>query len=74
MAGHNIANVIQDYLHHQERPLYLQPVDASGNYPWMKSEQSLSSSKGRKQVAHDMESNRVKKRCKKNEENPHNVN
>ncbi|KAK3810077.1 MAG: hypothetical protein J3Q66DRAFT_391248 [Benniella sp.] len=34
MAGENIANIVQSYLVHQRRPLYLQPYDADGNYPW----------------------------------------
>ncbi|KAF9352433.1 hypothetical protein BGX34_012159, partial [Mortierella sp. NVP85] len=29
----NIVHV-QSYLVHQRRPLYLQPYDADGNYPW----------------------------------------
>ncbi|KAF8931278.1 hypothetical protein BGZ58_007727 [Dissophora ornata] len=35
MAGHNICNVILGHLEHQQRPLYLQPVDVDNNYPWM---------------------------------------
>ncbi|KAG0250483.1 hypothetical protein BG011_008318 [Mortierella polycephala] len=34
MAGHNICNIVRGYLMHQRRPLYLQPVDAMGNYIW----------------------------------------
>ncbi|KAF9342531.1 hypothetical protein BGX34_008005, partial [Mortierella sp. NVP85] len=34
MAGENIANIVQSYLVDQRRPLYLQPYDADGNYPW----------------------------------------
>jgi hypothetical protein len=35
MAGHNICNVVRGHLFHQERPLYLQPVDEKGNHPLM---------------------------------------
>ena len=35
MAGHNMCNAILGQLEHQQRPLYLQPVDADGSYPWM---------------------------------------
>ncbi|KAG0197548.1 hypothetical protein BGX33_000520, partial [Mortierella sp. NVP41] len=35
MAGHNIANAVQGHLLEQQRPLYLQPVDTDGQYPWM---------------------------------------
>ncbi|KAF9080153.1 hypothetical protein BGX23_002572, partial [Mortierella sp. AD031] len=35
MAGHNIANAVQGHLLEQQRPLYLQPVDSDGKYPWM---------------------------------------
>ncbi|KAF9110941.1 hypothetical protein BGX27_005676 [Mortierella sp. AM989] len=36
MAGHNICNAIRGHLHDQQRPLYLQPVDEKGEYPWMR--------------------------------------
>ncbi|KAI8351750.1 hypothetical protein B0O80DRAFT_500105 [Mortierella sp. GBAus27b] len=35
MAGHNICNVVQGHLLEQQRPLYLQPIDKNGFYPWM---------------------------------------
>lgn len=35
MAGHNMCNVIRGHLRSQVRPLYLQPVDKDGKYPWM---------------------------------------
>ncbi|KAG0303305.1 hypothetical protein BGZ98_006802 [Dissophora globulifera] len=35
MAGQNICNVVLGHLIDQQRPLYLQPQDAEGNYPWM---------------------------------------
>ncbi|KAF9356649.1 hypothetical protein BGX26_004962 [Mortierella sp. AD094] len=38
MAGHNMVNVVQGHLLHQKRPLYLQPVDENGHYPWMETE------------------------------------
>lgn len=38
MAGHNMVNAVQGHLLHQQRPLYLQPVDEQGRYPWMASE------------------------------------
>ncbi|KAG0211194.1 hypothetical protein BGX28_008374 [Mortierella sp. GBA30] len=44
MAGNNIANVVQGHLLHQQRPLYLQPVDGNGHYPWMQAMSSSSSS------------------------------
>ncbi|KAF8950293.1 hypothetical protein BGZ52_003017 [Haplosporangium bisporale] len=34
MAGHNMCNVIQGHLLHQQRPHYLQPYDKDGNYIW----------------------------------------
>ncbi|KAF9354759.1 hypothetical protein BGX34_010837, partial [Mortierella sp. NVP85] len=34
LAGHNMARIAQSYLIRQKRPLYLQPVDQNGNYPW----------------------------------------
>ena len=36
MAAHNICNIVKGHLTKQERPLYLQPVDSTGAYPWMK--------------------------------------
>jgi len=44
MAGHNICNVIQGHLLKQERPLYLQPKDENGNYPWMQVASSCAAS------------------------------
>ncbi|KAF9152205.1 hypothetical protein BGX20_005209 [Mortierella sp. AD010] len=35
MAGHNICNVVRGHLLYQQRPLYLQPKDSDGEYPWM---------------------------------------
>ncbi|KAI1314437.1 hypothetical protein EDD11_002181 [Mortierella claussenii] len=35
MAGHNICNAIRGHLVNQVRPLYLQPMDKDGKYPWM---------------------------------------
>ena len=37
MAAQNMCKAVQGHLTRQERPLYLQPVDAGGNYPWMES-------------------------------------
>ncbi|KAF9569519.1 hypothetical protein EC968_002563, partial [Mortierella alpina] len=34
LAGNNIANVLQSYVLRQERPKYLQPVDAKGSLIW----------------------------------------
>ncbi|KAF9557301.1 hypothetical protein EC968_007698, partial [Mortierella alpina] len=34
LAGNNIANVMQSYVLRQERPKYLQPVDAKGSLIW----------------------------------------
>ena len=42
-AGHNMCNIARSYILHQTRPLYLQPVDAEGNYPWMNNSVSSSS-------------------------------
>jgi len=33
MAGHNICNAIKGH-HNQDRPDYLQPVNANGQFPW----------------------------------------
>ncbi|KAH7054816.1 hypothetical protein BKA57DRAFT_501348 [Linnemannia elongata] len=35
MAAHNMVNVVQGHLLHQQRPLYLQTVDENGRYLWM---------------------------------------
>jgi hypothetical protein len=35
MAGHNICNAVRGHLLEQQRPLYLQPQDGDGTYPWM---------------------------------------
>ncbi|KAF9951295.1 hypothetical protein BGZ72_007152 [Mortierella alpina] len=35
LAAHNLSNVIFGHLKEQTRPLYLQPVDDDGHYPWM---------------------------------------
>jgi len=35
LAGHNICNILKSFVEQQERPLYLQPVDEDGGYPWM---------------------------------------
>ncbi|KAF9084795.1 hypothetical protein BGX23_010228 [Mortierella sp. AD031] len=40
MAAHNMCNVVRGHLLEQQRPLYLQPVDADGNYPWMQKDQN----------------------------------
>jgi len=34
MAGHNMANIVQGHLLTQQRPRYLQPMDAEGKHPW----------------------------------------
>ena len=44
MAGHNICNAVRGHLLEQTRPLYLQPIDQDGKYPWMESTSSSSSS------------------------------
>ncbi|KAG0041871.1 hypothetical protein BGZ83_001203 [Gryganskiella cystojenkinii] len=38
MAAHNMVNILRAQVEKQERPLYLQPVDKDGNYPWLESE------------------------------------
>ncbi|KAI7825704.1 hypothetical protein BC939DRAFT_476140 [Gamsiella multidivaricata] len=35
MVEYNICNVVRSHLLHQQWPLYLQPVDKEGHYPWM---------------------------------------
>jgi hypothetical protein len=40
MAGHNICNAIRGHLLEQQRPLYLQPQDNDGHYPWMQDKRS----------------------------------
>ncbi|KAK3827375.1 MAG: hypothetical protein J3R72DRAFT_457060 [Linnemannia gamsii] len=40
MAGHNMSNIIKTHLLAQTRPLYLQPVDDEGHYPWMEDGES----------------------------------
>lgn len=44
MAAHNMVNILRAQLEKQERPLYLQPVDKDGNYPWKKREDESASS------------------------------
>ncbi|KAF9565978.1 hypothetical protein EC968_003977 [Mortierella alpina] len=44
MAAQNMANAVRTYLIHQQRPLYLQPVNADGTYPWMTATPSGTSS------------------------------
>ncbi|KAG0244112.1 hypothetical protein BG011_003038, partial [Mortierella polycephala] len=41
MAGHNMCNAIRGHLLEQQRPLYLQPQDSAGNYPWMQDKRSF---------------------------------
>ncbi|GJJ75410.1 putative transposase [Entomortierella parvispora] len=36
MAADNMCNVVKEYLIHQRRPRYLQPVCAKGHHPWEK--------------------------------------
>ncbi|KAF9930956.1 hypothetical protein FBU30_011065, partial [Linnemannia zychae] len=43
MAGHNICNIVRGHLVNQQRPLYLQPVDDKGRYPWMRAYSQSSS-------------------------------
>ncbi|KAG0251977.1 hypothetical protein BG011_007278 [Mortierella polycephala] len=40
MAAHNMCNVVHDHLLRQQRPLYLQPTDNKGWYPWMQGSSS----------------------------------
>ncbi|KAG0014587.1 hypothetical protein BGZ82_001717, partial [Podila clonocystis] len=42
MAGHNMCNIIQGHLLHQQRPHYLQPFDKDGKYIWEMEESSRS--------------------------------
>ncbi|KAF9274645.1 hypothetical protein BGZ74_004285 [Mortierella antarctica] len=42
MAGHNMCNVIQGHLLHQQRPHYLQPFDKDGKHIWQLEERSQS--------------------------------
>lgn len=35
MAGHNMVNIVRSHVEQQQRPLYLQPVDKDGHYPWL---------------------------------------
>ncbi|KAF9176568.1 hypothetical protein BGZ51_000312, partial [Haplosporangium sp. Z 767] len=46
MAGHNITNIVCHHLIHQQRPLFLQPIDSQGRFPWMDGSSSSSSSSG----------------------------
>jgi len=47
MAGHNMCNAIRGHLLEQQRPLYLQPQDSAGNYPWMQDKPSFRPHSGR---------------------------
>lgn len=38
MAAQNMVNAVRGHLIHQQRPLYLQPVNENGEYPWEKQE------------------------------------
>ncbi|KAF9280037.1 hypothetical protein BGZ88_012419 [Linnemannia elongata] len=40
MAGHNMCNIVKTHLLTQTRPLYLQPIDEEGHYPWMEDGES----------------------------------
>ncbi|KAG9067473.1 hypothetical protein KI688_012256 [Linnemannia hyalina] len=40
MAGHNMCNIVKTHLLMQTRPLYLQPVDVEGHYPWVEGGES----------------------------------
>ncbi|KAF9982287.1 hypothetical protein BGZ65_003029, partial [Modicella reniformis] len=58
MAAHNMCNAIRGHLLHQTRPLYLQPVDKDGNYPWMKdTDAAVSSGIGSSAVQQDHDVN-----------------
>ncbi|KAG0241900.1 hypothetical protein BGX31_000757, partial [Mortierella sp. GBA43] len=35
MAANNIVNILRGHVEHQQRPLYLHPVDKDGHYPWL---------------------------------------
>lgn len=35
MAAENICKIVQGYLCGQGRPLYLQPKNSDGTYPWL---------------------------------------
>lgn len=39
-----MVKILRAQVEKQERPLYLQPVDQDGNYPWKKSEDESASS------------------------------
>ncbi|KAF9118288.1 hypothetical protein BGX30_004680 [Mortierella sp. GBA39] len=41
LAGHNMCNIIQGHLLHQERPQYLQPVYADGTIAWAQNEDNV---------------------------------
>ncbi|KAF9429471.1 hypothetical protein BGZ76_001241, partial [Entomortierella beljakovae] len=56
LAGHNIANIVRGHLLHQERPLYLQPVDGNGLYPWMKPELSVAIGSASTSISDDINS------------------
>jgi len=43
MAGHNMCNAIRGHLMEQQRPKYLQPIDAAGRYPWMQEDTASTS-------------------------------
>ncbi|KAF9111626.1 hypothetical protein BGX27_004678, partial [Mortierella sp. AM989] len=42
--GHNLVNILCAQVEKQERPLYLQPVDKDGRYPWKEREDESASS------------------------------
>ncbi|KAG0272933.1 small nuclear RNA activating complex, polypeptide 3 [Linnemannia exigua] len=39
-AGHNMCDIVKTHLLTRTRPLYLQPVDDEGHYPWMEGGES----------------------------------
>ncbi|KAG9067159.1 hypothetical protein KI688_011940 [Linnemannia hyalina] len=43
MAAFDMYNLVQNYFLHQQHPLYLQPVDEDGHYPWMEEDSNPTS-------------------------------
>lgn len=35
MAANNMVNILRGHVEHQQRPLYLHPVDKNGHHPWL---------------------------------------
>lgn len=64
MAAHNMTNIVLERLEKQQRPDYLQPINADGTYPWKASPDTGSGSTS-SSVATSSTTNRASRRRKR---------